>query len=87
LLALIVEGAGIGGLVIGLEGGLGPLLILLIGGDCMTELVTVGLDVIIVGLDGRTMEALLVRGVVIDVVDEVAVAVLVVGPSVDVAIG
>ena len=44
----------------------------------MVELVTVGLVAIIVGLDGRTMEAPLVTGIGIDVVDEAAVAVLVV---------
>ena len=85
LLALVVEGAEIGGLVVGLEGGIWPLLILPIGGDCIAELVTVGLDAITVGLEGRTMEALLVIGNSIDV-NEVAVAVLVVGPSVNVAI-
>jgi hypothetical protein len=83
LLALVVEGAEIGGLV---EDGIGPLLILPIGGDCMAELVTAGLDAITVGLEGRTMEALLVMGISIDAVDDVAVAVLVVGPLVDVAI-
>jgi hypothetical protein len=83
LLGLVVEDAEIGGLV---EGGIGPLLILPIGGDCMAELVTVGLDAITVGLEGRMMEALLVMGISIDVVDEVAVTVLVVGSSVDVAI-
>jgi hypothetical protein len=83
---LVVEGAGISGLVVGLEGGIGPLLILPIGGDCKAELVTVGLDAIIVGLEGRTMEALFVTGIGIDVVDEVAVAVWVVGSSVNVAI-
>jgi hypothetical protein len=82
LLALVVEGAEIGGLV---ESRIGPLLILPIGGDCMTELVTVGLDAITVGFEGRTVEALLVMGISIDVV-EVAIAILVVGSSVDVAI-
>jgi hypothetical protein len=85
LLALVVEGVEIGRLVTGLEGGIGPLLILPIAGDCIAELVTVGLDDITVRFEGRMIEALLVIGISIDV-DEIAVAVLVVGPSVDIAI-
>src|SRR4051794_39777795 len=86
LLALLVEDAGISGLVVGLEVRTGPLLILPIGSDCMAELVTVGLDAIVVGLEGRTTEVLLITDIGIGVVDVGAVAVSVVGSSVDVAI-
>lgn len=86
LLELLVEDAGISGLAVELEGGTGPLLVLPIGSGCVAELVTVGLGTIIVGLEGPTVEALLITGIGIDVVDEVVVAILVVGPSVDVAI-
>jgi hypothetical protein len=87
LLALVVGAAGVSRLAVGLEDGIGPLFILPAGSDWMAELVIAGLDVIIVGLEGRTVETLLVTGIVIDVVDEVAEAVRVVGPSVDTAIG
>jgi hypothetical protein len=83
LLELLVEDAGIRGLAVELEGGTGPLLVLPIGSGCVAELVTVGLGTIIVGLEGPTVEALLITGIGIDVV---VVAILVVGPSVDVAI-
>ena len=83
MLALLVEDAGISGFVVGLEGGTGPLLI---GGDCMVELVTVELDAIVSGLEGLTVEALLITDIGTGVVEVVAVAVLVFDPSVDVAV-
>jgi hypothetical protein len=86
LLSLLVEDAGISGFVVGLEGGTGPLLILSIGGNCMVELVTVELDAIVSGLEGLTVEALLTTDIGTDVVEVVAVAVLVFDPSVDVAV-
>jgi hypothetical protein len=86
LLALLVEATGISGLVVGLEGGTGPLLILPIGGDCIVELVTVKLDAIVGGLGGLTVEALLITDIGTGVVEVVAVTVLVFGPSADVAI-
>lgn len=86
LLALLVEGTGVGGLIVGLEGGIGPLLILPIGGDCMVELVTVELDAIVSGLEGLTVEAPLITDIGTGVVEVVAATVLVFDPSVDVAI-
>jgi hypothetical protein len=84
LLALLVEGARIGELIVGLEDGIGPLLILPSGGDCMVELVT---DAIVSGLEGLTMEAPLITDISTGVVEVVVVVtVLVFDPSVDVAI-
>ena len=85
-LALLVEDAGISEFVIGIEGGTGPLLIPSIGGDCTVEPVTVELGAIVSGLEGVTVEALLITDVGTGVVEVVAEAVLVFDPSVDVAV-
>jgi hypothetical protein len=85
LLALLVKDARVSGLV-GLEGGTGPLLILPIVKDCIVELVTVELGAIVSGLEGLTVEALLITDIGTGVVEVAAVAVLVFDPSVDVAV-
>ena len=67
MLELLVEDAGRTGLAVELEGGTGLLLVLPWGCGCVAELVTWRLGTYpIVGLEGPTVEALLITGIGID---------------------